>query len=105
MTQHRIAWNQKFDLEDDVGFKCSCREVDGTLWKRTRNLTIKKPSVRSSSLTDAKYRQRPLGVDSGAGETIMPVDWLTSHPLTESDGSVANDFCTTADGSKVYDEG
>ena len=32
----------------------------------------------------------------------MPVDWLTSHPLTESDGSRAN---TTADGSKVYYEG
>ena len=27
--------------------------------------------------------------------------WLTSHPLTESDGSRANDFYTTADG-KVH---
>ena len=35
----------------------------------------------------------------------MPVDWLTSHPLTQSDGSRANDFYTTADGSKVYNEG
>ena len=35
----------------------------------------------------------------------MPMDWLTSHPLTESDGSRANDFYTTADGSKVYHEG
>ena len=35
----------------------------------------------------------------------MPVYWLTSHPLTESDGSRANDFYTTADGSKVYNEG
>ena len=35
----------------------------------------------------------------------MPVDWLTSHPLTVSDGSRANDFYTTADGSKVYNEG
>ena len=33
----------------------------------------------------------------------MPVDCLTSH-LTESDGSSANDFCTTVDG-KVYNEG
>ena len=48
---------------------------------------------------------KPLVVDSGAGETVMPVDWLTSHPLTESDGSRANDFYTTADGSKVYNEG
>ena len=48
---------------------------------------------------------KPLIVDSSAGETVMPVDWLTSHPLTESDGTRANDFCTTADGSKVYNEG
>ena len=79
---------------------------------------IKKPSVRSSSLTDAginffekgntdmcELRQntwaplpQPLVVDSGAGETVMPVDWLTSHPLTKSDGSRAHD-------SKVYNEG
>ena len=30
----------------------------------------------------------------------MPVDWLTNHPLTESDGSRAYDFYTTSDGSK-----
>ena len=35
----------------------------------------------------------------------MPVDWLTNHPLTESDGSRANDFYTSADGGNVYDEG
>ena len=35
----------------------------------------------------------------------MPVDWLTNHPLTESNGSRANDFFTTADGSNVYNEG
>ena len=35
----------------------------------------------------------------------MPVDWLANHPLTESDGSRANDFYTTADCSKVYNEG
>ena len=35
----------------------------------------------------------------------MPVAWLTRHPLTESDGSRANDFYTTADGSNAYNEG
>ena len=94
-------------------------------WKRTQNLSIMKPSVRFSSLTDADINffekgttglcelqqntwaplPKPLVVDSGAGETVMLVDWLTSHPLTESDGSRANDFYTTADGSKVYNEG
>ena len=33
------------------------------------------------------------------------MDWLTNHPLQESDGSRVNDFYTTADGSKVYNEG
>ena len=77
-------------------------------WKRTRNLLTKKPSVRFSSLTNAdinffekentdlcELQQNtwaPLPkhlVGSGAGETVMPVDWLTNHPLTESDGSRA----------------
>ena len=93
--------------------------------ERTQNLPIKKPSVRSSSLTDASINffekgntdlcelphntwaplQKYLVVASGAGETIIPLDWLTSHPLTESDGSRANDFYTTADGGKVFYEG
>ena len=38
--------SKQFALEDDVSYKCSCCEVDGTQWKRTRNLTTKKPSVR-----------------------------------------------------------
>ena len=87
--------------------------------------SIKKPCVRSSSLTDAGINffekgntdlcelqqntwaplPKPLVVDSGAGETVMLVDWLTSHPLTESDGSRASGFYTTADDSKVYNEG
>ena len=44
---------------------------------------------------------KPLVVDSGAGETVMPTDWLTNHPFTESASSRANDFYTKADGSKV----
>ena len=118
--------SKQFSLKEDVSYKCSCCEADGMQWKRTRNLTTKRPSVRFSSLTDADINffekgntdlcelqqkntwaplSKPLVVDSGAGETVMPVDWLTSHPLTESDGSRANDFYTTADGSKVYNEG
>ena len=117
--------SKQFALEDDVSYKCSCCEAGGTQWKRTRNLPTKKSSVRFSSPTDADINffdkentdlcelqrntwaplPKPLVVDSGAGETFMPVDWLTSHPLTESDGSIANDFYTTADGSKVYKEG
>ena len=100
--------------EDDVSYKRNCCGAEGTQWKRTRILPIKKPSVcYEKDNTDLCELQQntwallpePLVVDSGAGETIMPVDLLTNDPLTESDGSRANDFYTTADGSKVYNEG
>ena len=39
----------------------------------------------------------PLVVDSGAGETVMPADWLPAHPIKESMGSRSNEFYTTAD--------
>ena len=82
-----------------------------------RGLPCKKSSACVSSLKDADINffekenadtcelqqstWAPLVVDSGVGETVMPVDWLTNRPLTESDGSRANGFHTTADGSKV----
>ena len=89
--------SKQFALEDGVSYKCSCCEAGGTQWKRTRNLSAKKSSVRFSSLTDADINffekgntdlcelqqntwaplPKPLVVDSGAGETVMPVDWLT----------------------------
>ena len=119
--------NIKFfvDTEEEDRDNDTTPDCDGTQWKRTRNLPIMKPSVRFSSLSDADIHffekgntdlcelqqntwaplPKPLVVDSGGGETVMPVDCLTSHLLTESDGSRANDFYTTADGSKVYNEG
>lgn len=48
---------------------------------------------------------KPLVVDSGAGETVIPSDWMTAHPVRQSDGSKADDYYTTADGTKVYNEG
>ena len=48
---------------------------------------------------------KPLVVDSGAGETVIPRGWLVAHPVKDSPGSLAKDFYFTADGSKVYNEG
>ena len=45
--------SKQFALEGGVSYKCSCCEAGGTQWKRTRNLSAKKSSVRFSSLTDA----------------------------------------------------
>ena len=73
-----------------------------------------KPSVRFSSLKDADINffekgntdlcelqqsacaplPKLLVVASGAGETVVPTDWLANHLLTESHGSRANDFHT-----------
>ena len=48
---------------------------------------------------------QPLVVDSGAGETVIPSEWLPAHPTRESAGSRSNEYYTTADGNKVYNEG
>ena len=48
---------------------------------------------------------RPLVIDSGAAETVMPSDWLKSHGREESTGSQNGTFYTTADGSAIYNEG
>lgn len=48
---------------------------------------------------------KPLVVDSGAGETVIPNDCLPQHPTKASVGSNSDDYYTTADGTKVYNEG
>ena len=44
---------------------------------------------------------RPLIVDSGAAETVLPRDWFTSHPLMETEASKGGDFFITADGTEI----
>ena len=99
MTQHQDCLGSKqFALEDDVSYKCSCCEAGGTKWKRTQTLHTKKPRVRFSSLTAADINffekgelqqntwaplPKALVVDSGAGETVIPVDWLTKSPMVQ----------------------
>ena len=83
--------SKQFSLKDDVSHKCSCCMADGMQWKRMRNLTSKKTSVRFSSLTNADINffekgntdlcelqqntwaplPKPLVVDSGG--------WRNSH--------------------------
>ena len=48
---------------------------------------------------------KPLVIDSGAGETVMPKTWLQNYPVEESTGSCQGEFYHTADGSRVYNEG
>ena len=48
---------------------------------------------------------RSLVVDSGAGETVIPVDWCKQYPIRESQGQRDGDFYTAANGDIIYPEG
>ena len=52
-----------------------------------------------------KLLPRPLVIDSGAAETVMPSDWFPDHATQESPGSKDGVFYTTADGTPIYNEG
>ena len=126
MTQHRIAWDQNSSPWKTMSVTNAVVVRLVALSGSEREISPPRSQVYVfSSLPDADINffekgntdscelqqntwaplPKPLVVDSGSGETVMPVDWLTSHPLTESDGSRANDFYITAGGSKVYNEG
>ena len=44
-------------------------------------------------------------MDSGAGESVIPPDWLPAHETTPSAGSKANDYFVAANGGRIYNEG
>jgi hypothetical protein len=48
---------------------------------------------------------RPLVIDSGAAETVIPSEWFPLHDIQESQGSKSGVYYTTADGTPVYNEG
>ena len=39
-----------------------------------------------------KLMPRPLVIDSGAAETVMPTDWFTGHELKETEESRGGQF-------------
>ena len=47
---------------------------------------------------------RPLVIDSGAAEAVMPADWFGAHAAEESDGSRNGAYYTMADGAPAYAE-
>ena len=44
---------------------------------------------------------RPLVVDSGAAETVLPATWSTEHELRENDDSRSGQYYITADGTHI----
>ena len=45
-----------------------------------------------------KLMPRPLVIDSGAAETVLPVDWFTGHELKETEESRGGQFYVCAGG-------
>ena len=52
-----------------------------------------------------EHMPRPLVIDSGAAETVIPTEWFPLHGVQESHGSKSGVYYTTADGTPVYNEG
>ena len=106
MTQHQIVWDHKTVRP---GSRCQLQMQLLCGWWHSVEANAKslhqEASERFSSLTDADINffekvktdqcelqqhawetlPKPLVFDSGAGETVKPADWLTNHPLTESE--------------------
>ena len=52
-----------------------------------------------------KPMSRPLVVDSGAAETVLPMDWVTEHELVENEESKNGLFYVTADATEINNMG
>ena len=57
------------------------------------------------SATEWTPLPKPLVIDSGAGETVIPIERLPNHPTRESEGSRNDEYYATADGTRIYNEG
>ena len=44
---------------------------------------------------------RPLVIDSGAAETVLPDDWFTEYPLIEGEETKKGQFFVCADGTEI----
>ena len=52
-----------------------------------------------------KLMPRPLIIDSGAAETVMPTDWFTGHELKETEESRGGQFYVCAGGKEIPNYG
>ena len=52
-----------------------------------------------------KLMPRPLVIDSGAAETVMPTDWFTGHELKEAEESRGGQFYVCAGGKEITNYG
>ena len=52
-----------------------------------------------------KLMPRPLVIDSGAAETVLPVDWFTEHKLRETQESRGGQFYVCAGGKEIPNYG
>ena len=52
-----------------------------------------------------KLMPRPLVIDSGAAETVLPTDWFTGHELRETEESRGGQFYVCAGGKEIPNYG
>ena len=52
-----------------------------------------------------EFMPYPLVVDSGAAETVIPLEWFSDHKLYESEGSKSGMVYTAANGGELKNEG
>ena len=52
-----------------------------------------------------KLMPRPLVIDSGAAETVMPTDWFTGHEMKETEESRGGQFYVCAGGKEITNYG
>ena len=52
-----------------------------------------------------KLMPRPLVIDSGAAETLMPTDWFTGHEVKETEESRGGQFYVCAGGKEITNYG
>ena len=60
----------------------------------------RRPEVNSMTSGGWQSLPKPMVVDSGAGETVLPSGWFKDHPTHVSKDRLG-EFFTTADGSRV----
>ena len=54
---------------------------------------------------DWRLMPRPLVIDSGAAETVLPTDWFTGHELKETEESRGGQFYVCAGGKEIPNYG
>ena len=75
-------------------------------WQRAVCAFLKEEMLENTEEGEEwKLMPRPLVIDSGAAETVMPTDWFTRHELKETEESRRGQFYVCAGGREIPNYG